>query len=65
MSVAEGLVIFVDRTDDAGIAFLHMNAATDEKYMVETMGSGGGFLDYDGVHVQESYSRILRRCRSG
>ena len=41
-------VTFVDRTDDAGIAFLHVNAATDEKYMVETMGSGGGFLDYDG-----------------
>jgi len=41
-------VTFVDRTDDAGIAFLHVNAATDERYMVETMGSGGGFLDYDG-----------------
>ena len=45
---AEDRVTFVDRTDDAGIKFLHVNAATEEKYMVETMGSGGGFLDYDG-----------------
>ena len=48
LSVAPSDVSFVDRTDDAGIAFLHVNAATDEKYMVETMGSGGGFFDYDG-----------------
>lgn len=41
-------VRFVDRTDRAGIAFRHENSATDEKYMVETMGAGGGFLDYDG-----------------
>ena len=41
-------VSFLDRTDDAGIAFVHDNAATEEKYMVETMGSGGGFFDYDG-----------------
>ena len=39
---------FVDRTDRAGISFRHENSATDEKYMVETMGAGDGFLDYDG-----------------
>ena len=41
-------VHFVDRTDESGIHFRHENGATEEKYMVETMGSGGGFLDYDG-----------------
>jgi hypothetical protein len=38
---------FQDRTAAAGIDFVHYNGATEEKYMVETMGSGGGFLDYD------------------
>jgi hypothetical protein len=38
---------FEDRTAAAGIDFVHYNAATEEKYMVETMGSGGGFFDYD------------------
>jgi hypothetical protein len=44
---AEG-IRFEDRTEAAGISFVHYNAATQEKYMVETMSGGGGFLDYDG-----------------
>ncbi|HSF15380.1 MAG TPA: CRTAC1 family protein [Vicinamibacteria bacterium] len=40
-------VRFVDVTDAAGLYFTHYNGKTDEKYLVETMGSGGGFLDYD------------------
>ena len=40
---------FVDRTEEAGIVFrARRRSATDEKYMVETMGSGGGLFDYDG-----------------
>ena len=39
---------FEDRTAEAGIDFVHYNAATEEKFMVETMGSGGGFFDFDG-----------------
>jgi len=38
---------FEDRAAEAGIDFVHYNAATPEKYMVETMGSGGGLFDYD------------------
>ena len=45
--LAEDGIRFVDVTDEAGLAFTHFNAATQEKYMVETMGSGGGFFDYD------------------
>lgn len=41
-------VVFVDVTQQVGIDFIHYKGATDEKYMVETMGSGGGFFDYDG-----------------
>jgi len=40
--------VFVDVAREAGLDFVHYNGATDEKYMVETMGSGGGFVDYDG-----------------
>ena len=47
-SASEVPVRFVDVTSELGIHFVHENGATEEKYMVETMGSGGGFLDYDG-----------------
>ncbi len=48
LSIALAEVHFVDITERAGITFHHNNAATDEKYMMETMGSGGGLFDYDG-----------------
>ncbi|HXV60605.1 MAG TPA: VCBS repeat-containing protein, partial [Vicinamibacteria bacterium] len=40
-------VRFVDGTDAAGLYFTHENGKTEAKYLVETMGSGGGFFDYD------------------
>lgn len=48
LAAATDPVRYVDITDQAGIAFHHENAATEEKYMMETMGSGGGLFDYDG-----------------
>lgn len=39
---------FVDVTTAAGIDFVHHTGAFGQKWMPETMGSGGGFLDYDG-----------------
>jgi hypothetical protein len=30
-----------------GLTFTHLNGASPEKYLVETMGSGAAFLDYD------------------
>ncbi|HUG41616.1 MAG TPA: CRTAC1 family protein [Longimicrobiales bacterium] len=39
---------FTDATAAAGIDFEHMTGAFGNKWMPETMGSGGGFLDYDG-----------------
>jgi hypothetical protein len=39
---------FVDATRQAGIAFTHINGASRDKHLVETMGSGGLFFDYDG-----------------
>jgi len=32
---------------EAGVQFQHVNGASPDKYMVETMGSGGLFFDYD------------------
>lgn len=51
MSLNDGLsteVRFTDITESAGIDFVHETGAFGEKWMPETMGSGGGFLDYDG-----------------
>ena len=39
---------FTDVTAAAGIHFRHVNGATGQKYIPETMGSGCAFLDYDG-----------------
>ena len=39
---------FVDIASQAGVAFRHTNGASVDKHLVETMGSGGLFFDYDG-----------------
>ncbi len=41
-------VRLVDVTAQAGISFTHINGARVGLHIPETMGSGGGFLDYDG-----------------
>ena len=42
-----GEVIFLDVASAAGIRFQHDNAATSEKFLIETMGAGCGWIDYD------------------
>jgi hypothetical protein len=39
---------FVDVAREAGITFRHVNGASPDKHLVETMGAGGLFFDYDG-----------------
>lgn len=41
------VVRFTDITRDSGVNFTHSNGASPEKYLVETIGSGGLFFDYD------------------
>ncbi len=41
-------VHFVDVTQAAGIRFTHFTGAFGQKWLPETMGGGGGFLDFDG-----------------
>lgn len=38
---------FVDVTRRAGLRWLHHPCRTGRKYLPETMGGGGGFIDYD------------------
>ena len=40
-------VRFTDIAAEAGLRFTHETGAFGKKWMPETMGSGGGFLDYD------------------
>ena len=45
----EHFIGFTEVTTEAGLdAFLHDNGADGKKYYAEQMGSGAGFIDYDG-----------------
>jgi enediyne biosynthesis protein E4 len=48
-------VTFVDVAARAGISFRHDNAASAEKYLIETMGSGCGWIDYDQNSLMDLY----------
>ena len=48
-------VEFVDVTAKSGISFVHENAATAEKYLIETMGGAAAWLDYDGDGLLDFY----------
>ncbi len=41
-------VQWTDVAGKAGVRFRHVNGASGHKYMPETMGAGGAFLDFDG-----------------
>ncbi len=45
--------LFVDATKEAGIRFTHENGAFGKKYLPETMGAGGAFLDVDNDGWQD------------
>ena len=46
-TVVQRPITFENVAAAAGIAFTHTNGASPEKYLVETMGSGGVLFDYD------------------
>ena len=46
--VALQVLAFTDATEKAGVAFRHETGAEGEKHMIETMGAGVVFFDYDG-----------------
>src|SRR5215203_4979904 len=47
LGASQTSVRFTDATRDAGIDFQHINGASPRKHLVETMGSGGLFADFD------------------
>src|SRR5438034_220878 len=40
-------VRFTDVLSQTGITFRHASGASEEKYLIETMGAGCGLIDYD------------------
>ena len=46
-SKANNSIRLTDITEMSGIHFQHVNGAFGQKWMPETIGSGGGFLDYN------------------
>jgi enediyne biosynthesis protein E4 len=52
---ADSPVRFVDVARSSGITFQHENAASPEKYLIETMGSGCGWIDYDQNGLLDLY----------
>jgi enediyne biosynthesis protein E4 len=48
-------ITFVDVARSAGITFKHDNAATPEKYLIETMCSGCGWIDYNQDGLLDLY----------
>jgi hypothetical protein len=50
-----GKIVFTDATAAAKITWTAENLATPEKYLIETMGGGGAFLDYDSDGWMDIY----------
>jgi len=50
-------VTFTDIVPAAGITFVHDNAATPEKYLIESMGAGCAWIDYDQDGLMDLYLR--------
>ena len=48
-----GPIEFTDVTTEAGIRFKHNSGAFGKKYLPETIGAGGAFLDYDNDGWQD------------
>ena len=53
--LAHADIKFTRVTEEAGIHFQHFNGATGEKYLVETMGGGAAFFDYNNDNYLDIY----------
>lgn len=47
--------VFEDLTESAGIDFVHFNAASQNRYLPETMGSGVAVFDFDNDDLPDLY----------
>src|SRR5215510_14780124 len=48
-------IVFQDIARQAGLTFLHDNAATREKYLIETMGAGCTWIDFNQDGLLDLY----------
>lgn len=48
-------ITYTDIAKSAGISFVHDNAATPEKYLIETMGAGCAWIDYNQDGLLDLY----------
>ena len=48
-------IVFTDVTEAAGIRFRHHNGKTERRHIIETMGSGAAFFDYDNDGFLDVY----------
>jgi enediyne biosynthesis protein E4 len=47
--------IFVDVTEKAGINWRHFSGQSPDRFLIETMGGGVAFLDFDGDGLQDIF----------
>lgn len=47
--------IFVDVTEQAGITWRHFSGQSPDRFLIETMGGGVAFLDFDGDGLQDIF----------
>jgi len=50
---ASGKPLFSDITQESGITWSHFSGESNDRFLIETMGGGVGFLDYDGDGLQD------------
>lgn len=55
VSFAHADIQFTRVTEKSGIHFQHYNGAIGEKYLVETMGGGAAFFDYNNDDYVDIY----------
>ena len=47
--------VFVDVTQQAGITWTHFSGQSEDRFLIETMGAGVGFLDFDNDGLLDIY----------
>ena len=55
VSADQSAIYFSEQTDAVGIRFRHINGASEQKYLPETMGAGCLFFDYDNDGYLDIY----------
>jgi hypothetical protein len=68
-SPVQGQTRFTDVTQESGIDWTHHSGASTQKYLIETMGGGGAFLDFDNdgwldLFLVDSGSHVYSPTRS-